>query len=203
MPKVLELNEFLEFLNKGEVVKFGSDVHHSFHHYSVEAHKLTHELNSKYHSRDEAREIFSNIIGKKLDETFGIFPPFQTEFGKNIHVGKHVFINSGCTFQDHGGIYIEDNVLIGHNVVLATLNHVEDPEHRTDSIPKPIHIKKGVWIGSNSTILQGVTIGENSIVAAGAVVTHDVPPNCIVGGVPAKFIRKIKTSNLRMESSKL
>jgi len=194
MSKVLEINDFLQFLNSGEVVKSGSDIHHSFHFYSVEAKKLTSEINTKYHEPVELRELFSKLIGQKVDDSFRLFPPFHTEFGKNIHIGKNVFINSDCTFQDHGGIYIGDNVLIGHNVVLATLNHVQDPKNRRDSVPKPIHIEKGVWIGSSCTIVQGVTIGENSIVAAGAVVTKDVPPNSVVGGVPAKFIRKIKFS---------
>ena len=102
-----------------------------------------------------------------------------------------MFINAGCKFQDQGGIIIEEGALIGHGVVLATLNHVIDPDKRQQLIPAPIHIGKRVWIGANATITQGVTIGDNSIVAAGAVVTKDVPPNTIVGGVPAKEIRKI------------
>lgn len=193
-PKVVELKEFLDYFNSGKIVESGTDMAFSCHYYSDQARKITAQINNKYNTNEEIKELFSELIGQKVDDSFGLFPPFQTDCGKNIHVGKKVFINSGCKFQDQGGIYIDDNVLIGHNVVLATLNHVEDPKHRGDLIPKPIHINKGVWIGSNSTILQGVTLGENSIVAAGAVVTKDVPPNSIVGGVPAKFIRKIKTS---------
>jgi len=192
MPKIVEPKEFLEYFNSGKIVKAGTDMAFSCHYYSSEARKITTEINNKYHTNEEIVELFSKLIRQKVDESFGLFPPFQTDCGINIHIGKNVFINSGCKFQDQGGIYIGDNALIGHNVVLATLNHVEDPRHRADLIPKPIHIEKCVWIGSNSTILQGVTIGENSIVAAGAVVTKDVPPNSIVGGVPAKFIRKIK-----------
>ena len=119
-----------------------------------------------------------------------MFPPFYTDCGKNITIGKNVFINMGCKFQDQGGIFIDDGALIGHNVVLATLNHDMNPETRHDMIPKPIHIGKNVWIGSNSTILSGVTIGDGAIVAAGAVVTKDVEKNTVVGGVPAKFIKK-------------
>ena len=86
----------------------------------------------------------------------------------------------------------KDGVLIGHNAVLATINHMEDPEKRAGMIFQPIHIEKNVWLGANVTVLPGVTISEGSIIAAGAVVTKDVPVNMIAAGVPAKVIRKIK-----------
>ena len=63
-------------------------------------------------------------------------------------MGKNVFINAGCKFQDQGGIYIEDGALIGHNTVLATINHMEDPEKRAGMIFQPIHIEKNVWLGA-------------------------------------------------------
>ena len=91
----------------------------------------------------------SELIGEPVE--VGLFPPFFTDCGKNIHLGKGVFINSGCKFQDQGGINIGDGALIGHNTVLATLNHGLLPEERHDLIPKPINIGKNVWIGSNST----------------------------------------------------
>ena len=137
------------------------------------------------------REIFSEIIGKPVDESFSMFPPFYTDCGKNIFVGKRVFINSCCHFQDQGGVYIGDDVLIGSQVVFATINHGKKPENRSDNHFAPIHVGNRVWIGSHVTILPGVTIGDNAIVAAGAVVTHDVPANTVVGGVPAKVIKKI------------
>ena len=126
-----------------------------------------------------------------MDESFSLFPPFYTDCGKNIHIGKQVFINMGCKFQDQGGIFIGDGTLIGHNVVLATLNHAMQPERRSDMLPAPIHIGKRVWISSNATVLPGVTIGDGAVVAAGAVVTKNVPANTVVGGVPAKAIRHI------------
>ena len=94
----------------------------------------------------------SELTGSVVDETFGMFPPFYTDCGKNIHIGKNVFINSGCQFQDQGGIYIDDGALIGHRVVLATLNHEIDPDKRADLLPAPIYIGKNVWIGAHATV---------------------------------------------------
>ncbi|MCD8036784.1 MAG: sugar O-acetyltransferase [Clostridiales bacterium] len=148
-------------------------------------------MNSQYHTPEELREIMSRLIGKTVDNTFRLFPPFHTDFGKNITLGKNVFINSGCHFQDQGGIEIGDGALIGHNVVLVTINHAIKPSENRKNYYAPIKIGKNVWIGSNSTILQGVTIGDWAVVAAGAVVAKDVPPYTIVGGVPAKEIRKV------------
>lgn len=159
---------------------------------SDEARRITCEINGTYHSQEELRELFSRLFGKPVEPTFRVFPPFYTDFGKNITVGKNVFINAGCQFQDHGGIIIGDGTLIGHNVVFATLNHDFNPQNRAWMMPAPIVLGRNVWIGSHATILPDVTIGDGAIVAAGAVVTKDVPANTIVGGVPAKVIRKIK-----------
>ena len=181
------LNEF-----KKETIGNNPEVIEIMREYSREARKITMEINTKYHEIKELRKLFFELIGKPYDDTFELFPPFYTDFGKNITIGKRVFINSDCKFQDQGGIYIGDDVFIGHAVVLATLNHDINPEKRPSLHPAPIHIENKVWIGSNATILPGVTIGEGSIVAAGAVVTKDVPPMTIVGGVPAKIIKKIE-----------
>lgn len=156
-----------------------------------EARRITAELNNAYHSMDEIRELFSQLSGKPVNPTLRIFPPLYTDFGKNIQVGKNVFINGGCHFQDQGGITLGDDCLIGHNVVFATLNHFIEPSERASLQPAPIVLGKNVWVGSSSTILQGVTIGDNAIIAAGSVVTKDVPANVIVGGVPARLIRYI------------
>lgn len=123
-----------------------------------------------------------------------MFPPFYTDCGKNITIGKNVFINSCCHFQDQGGITLGDGALIGPNVVMATLNHDLMPENRKTTCPVLIVIGKNVWIGANVTILQDVKIGDNAVVAAGAVVTKDVPENTVVGGIPARVIKKIETS---------
>lgn len=161
-----------------------------------EAIRIGIEMNTVYHTPKELREIMSRLIGKTVDDTFRLFPPFYTDFGKNITIGKDVFINSGCHFQDQGGIIIGDGALIGHNVVLATINHHLNPSQKRKNHYAPIKIGNHVWIGSNATILPGVTVGEWSVVAAGAVVAKNVPPYTIVGGVPAKVIKKVDESKV-------
>ena len=156
-----------------------------------EAIRVTMELNNKYHTPEELREIMSELTGKKTDDTFRLFPPFYTDFGKKITFGKNVFVNSCCHFQDQGGIEIGDGCLIGHNVVFATIDHDLYPENNRVNHYAPIKLGKSVWVGSNSTILPGVTVGDWAVIAAGAVVTRDVPPMTIVGGVPAKVINVI------------
>lgn len=148
------------------------------------------ELNTSI-SIHQIREVLSKIIGKQISENTTVFVPFHTNFGRHIQLGENVFINHGCSFLDLGGITIEDDVLIGPKVNLITENHPIDSRKRKNLDLKSIVIKKNVWIGAGATILPGVTIGENSIVAAGAVVNKDVPSNVIVGGVPAKTIKKI------------
>lgn len=187
----MDLSQFLAHLNSGSEVVGGSEAHQYMHKVSQEALRLTMKLNTSYHTPEEICNLMTEITGKKMDETFALFPPFHTDCGKNITIGKDVFINSGCRFQDQGGITIGNDVLIGHNVVLATLNHGLAPDKRKNLYPAPIKIGDNAWIGANSTVLAGVTIGVNSIVAAGAVVTKDVPDNVVVGGIPAKVIKKI------------
>ena len=152
--------------------------------------KLSVQLNNSQ-DVDGIRERLSEIIGSQLDKSTTVFAPFYTNFGQFTQIGKNVFINHACSFLDMGGITIEDHVLIGPKVNLITENHPLDPAHRRALICKPIVVKRNAWIGAAATILPGVIIGENAVVAAGAVVSRDVPANTIVGGVPAKFIKKI------------
>jgi acetyltransferase-like isoleucine patch superfamily enzyme len=141
---------------------------------------------------DEVRALFSDLIGKPVDEHFSLIPPFYTTGGVDIRVGRNVFINQNCTFYDLGGLDIGDDVLIGPNVSLITSGHPIAPsERRNGVIAKPIVIGRNVWIAAGATIIGGVTVGENSVVAAGSVVTKDVPPNTLVGGNPARVIRSI------------
>lgn len=186
-----ELNMFKYYMQTGQPVQPDSHIHHLMNTFSDAARRITSKINGRHRSPKQIRKLFSKLIGKKVDKSFALFPPFYTDCGKNITLGKNVFINSACCFQDQGGITIGDGTFIGHQVVLATLNHGISPSQRSTTIPAPIIIGKNVWIGAHATILQGVRVGDNSIIAAGAVVIKDVPDNTIVGGVPAKIIRPL------------
>src|ERR1700733_1186200 len=145
-----------------------------------------------FNDADEIRALFSQLIGKKVDEGFLLIPPFYTAGGDEIRVGCNVFINQNCTFYDLGGLDIADDVMIGPNVSIITTGHPLDPsQRRATTIGKPIVIEKNVWIATGAIIIGGVTIGEHSVVAAGSVVTKDVPANSLVGGNPARVIRSI------------
>ena len=187
----MRLEEFLKCMDSGEEVKAGSEAHMCMHELSSEAMRLTAQLNSGYHTADEIVSLMRKITGRHVDDSFRLFPPFYTDCGKNITVGKNVFINMGCKFQDQGGITVGDGSLIGHNVVLATLNHDLNPDTRKSMTPSPIHIGNNVWIGAGAVILPGVTIGDGAIVAAGAVVTRDVKAYTLAGGVPARLLKKL------------
>lgn len=188
----METSTFIEAMNAGVTVYGNSPLHIKMAELSQEAIRITAELNNKYHTPEEITRIFTELTGRQPGEHLTIFPPFHTDCGKNIHVGSRVFFNSGCKFQDQGGIYIGDDVLIGHNVVIATLNHLIEPEQRGGMIPRPVRIGNKVWIGSNSTILPGVEIGDNAIIGAGSVVTKDIPANAIAVGNPARVKKHIQ-----------
>lgn len=191
----MTIEQYKEYIKTYGYVEAGSEAHLLMHQMSSDAQRITMEINNKYHSHDELVDLMSQLTGTEIDPSFGLFPPFYTDCGRNTTIGKNVFINSSCHFQDQGGITIGDGSLIGHNAMLATINHDENPEKRGSMYFKPIVIGKHVWLGANVTVLPGVTIGDGAIVAAGAIVTKDVPAMTIVGGVPAKVIRKIKTGN--------
>lgn len=186
----MTLKEFLDYVpTRGPLNTEG--MHRLMNEMSEEARRVTFRLSSAWHSQEEIRALLGELFGRPVPDTLRVFPPFYSDFGKNIHVGENVFINACCHFQDHGGVTLGDGCQIGHNVVFATLNHGLEPADRGTTYPAPIVLGRNVWVGSNATILQGVTIGDNAVVAAGAVVSRDVPANTIVGGVPARIIKRI------------
>ena len=132
----MRTEDFKECVKSGNA--FDSEEIHSFmDRMSNEARRITFLLNTAYRTPDEVRELLSELLGYKVPSSLRVFPPFYTDYGKNINIGEGVFINACCH------------------------------------------------------LLQGVTIGDNAVVAAGAVVTKDVAPNTVVGGVPAKLMKII------------
>ena len=189
-PPSMELRDFLAHVNGGRLIEAGSPQHGFMYSAAQEALQIIAELNTGYRTPQEVRTLLTELTGQEVDESVALFPPFHSEFGKNLTLGTNVFINIGCSFQDTGGITIGDGALIGHGSTLTTLNHSVDPDRRGDMVPAPIVIGRKVWLGASVTVVPGVTIGDGAIVGAGAVVTRDVPPNAIVAGVPAKLIRE-------------
>ncbi len=188
----MNTEQYKEEIKKHVYIVANSEMHMHMHKMASQARRIMMKINNKYRTQNNIRKLFSKLIGKEVEKGFTLFPPFFADYGKNIILGKNVFINSGCCFQDQGGIEIGNNVLIGQQVVIATINHDLIPEKRANMFAYPVKIKDDVWIGAHATILGGVTIGNGAVVAAGAVVTKDVPENTVVGGVPAKPIRIIR-----------
>ncbi|MGX1226692.1 DapH/DapD/GlmU-related protein [Streptomyces ambofaciens] len=145
-----------------------------------------------YAQQEEIQERWSELTGQAVDETFHLIPPVFTDHGVNIRVGRNVFVNQGCRFNNVGGIEVDDDVMLGPDVSLITSGHPLDPARRRTGITSaPIRIGRNVWIGASAVVLQGVTIGADAVVAAGAVVTRDVPARTVVAGVPATVIKEI------------
>ncbi|WP_418277035.1 sugar O-acetyltransferase [Isoptericola jiangsuensis] len=185
----MDLPEFLDHVHRGERIRAGSPAHAVMHRAAQDALRTTTELNTGYRTPEDVRALLTRLTGRAIDESVTLFPPFHCEFGKNLSLGRGVFINMGCRIQDTGGITIGDGTLIGHGCTIVTLNHDLEPTRRGDMIPAPVTIGRKVWIGASATVLPGVTVGDGAVIGAGAVVTRDVPADTIVAGVPARRIR--------------
>ncbi len=187
----LDLDAFLALVATGERLIAGSPAHQFMFGAAQRALAITAELNGRPHDAGEVRALLSELTGRPVPDSVGVFPPFHSEFGQNLHLGEGVFINIGCVFQDTGGIWIGDRTLVGHNCIFTTLNHGTEPERRGDMLPAPIHIGSDVWFGARVTVVPGITIGDGAIIGAGSVVTKDLPARTVVAGVPARVIREV------------
>ncbi|WP_044556337.1 sugar O-acetyltransferase [Shewanella piezotolerans] len=155
---------------------------------------LTKQINNSA-SFTESQQRVTQLLGSIAAGSL-VSAPFNCEFGQQIHIGRDSFINMGVTMLDGAMITIGNNVMIGPNSQLYTASHSIDylSRRRWETFCKPITIKDDVWIGGNVVINQGVTIGERSVVAAGSVVNHDVPADTLVGGTPARILKKLAAS---------
>jgi len=185
----VDLQEFLDHVGAGRVIEGGSAAHEFMHGEAQDALRVVAELNGAYRTPDEVRTLLARLTGKAVAASVTVFPPFHSEFGKNLTLGEGVFVNMGCRFQDTGGITIGDGTLIGHGTTQTTLNQSIAPDRRADMEPAPVTIGRNVWLGAVVTVVPGVTIGDGAVIGAGAVVTKDVPADTVAAGVPARVIR--------------
>lgn len=135
------------------------------------------------------------LFGRKLDDV-RILTPFSCDFGNRVTFGKNVFINHSAILSSSGGIEFGDNVMVAPGLKIATINHDMYDRHVTYTYGK-VTVKENAWIGMGVTICPGVTIGKYAVVAAGAVVTKDVPDYAVVGGVPAKVIKMLDSTQIK------
>ena len=147
------------------------------------------KLNHTMPMTEEYNSLLKDYFGDNLGENSMIIAPIAGAALNQLKIGNNVFINSNSLLMARGGISVEDDVLMAANVQLLSNNH--DEYDRQVLTCKPIHIKKGAWIGAGASILAGVTVGEYAIVGAGAIVTKDVPDYAVVVGSPARVVKTL------------
>lgn len=150
-------------------------------------------LNNLKPSDPKRKEVIENILGY-YPENLELLSPFYCDYGKNIHLGKNVFINLNNYFMDGANITIGDNVFIGPSCGFYTACHPLDYKNRNKGLEKALPIKVGnnCWFGANASVMPGVTIGNGCVIAAGAVVTKDIPDNSLAAGIPARVVKEIQ-----------
>ena len=151
-----------------------------------------------YNATDEEeaaqrRELLGQLLGS-MGPGVWIEPPFQCDYGTQIHLGARVFINFQCVILDCNTVTIGDDAALGPGVHIYAATHPLDPDERIKGpeLARPVTLGAKTWIGGGAIILPGVTIGEGTTIAAGSVVTKDVPPYVLAGGNPCRVIRPLR-----------
>lgn len=182
-------DDFFINATKGEVINIATDAR--FQTICLpevrRSRELCFRLNTTDPSCEEYRKLLDRLFCAEIDESTTIEPFIQVDYGRQIHIGKNVFIGNNFAASSFGGIYIEDNAMIGLGCAIATVNHLQDDLNNVQG--KSVTIKNGAWIGARVTIVPGVTVGRGAVVGAGSVLTKDVPDNGVVVGNPAKLIK--------------
>ncbi|WP_459538518.1 DapH/DapD/GlmU-related protein [Methanobrevibacter sp.] len=151
--------------------------------------EIVFKINHTMPNTEEYNNLVKELFGENIGENSTVMAPIAGAAFDRVKIGDNVFINSNSLLMARGGITIEDDVMIAANVQLLSNNH--DEYDRQVLTCKPIHIKKGAWIGAGASILPGVTIGENAIVGAGAIVTKDVGDCEVAVGIPARVVKTL------------
>lgn len=159
----------------------------------LEAQDLCFQLNQTRPKDEKERNKIIFKLLNSMPEGLVLLSPFMCDYGKNIYLGKNVFINMNCYFMDGANIILGDNVFVGPACGFYTASHPLDYQSRNKGLEKalPIKIGNNCWIGANVSVMPGVTIGDGCVIGAGSVVTKDIPDNCMAAGVPAKIIKEI------------
>lgn len=142
--------------------------------------------------RTRAREVLGTLLAALGEETV-VRPPIRVDYGDQLSIGSHGFVNFNLVALDVAPIAIGDHCQIGPNVQLLTAYHpvAAEPRRQALEAASPIAIGDNVWLGGGVIVLPGVTIGDDTVVGAGAVVTKDLPPGVVAVGNPARVIRPV------------
>jgi maltose O-acetyltransferase len=139
----------------------------------------------------ERRRILQSLFGTGGDNVL-VQPPFQCDYGTNIHVGPRVFFNFNCVVLDVCDVHIGEHTLFGPGVQILTPLHPMDAALRRErEFGKPVLIGADVWVGGSALILAGVHIGARAIIGAGSVVSRDIPADVFAAGNPCRVIRQL------------
>lgn len=184
------MDKFYEKIDRDGFINKQDKEHVDVEKEMIRCHDLSLKISSLRPTDLNYKSYLEELLQDKIDDSVSIVSPFYCDFGSRLKLGKNIIINKGATIFSAGLVIIEDDVLIGPDVKIITVNHDYNDRHNKIYFKKVV-IKRNAWIGAGAIICPGVTLGENCVVAAGAVVTKDVMPNTLVGGNPARFIKNI------------